>query len=307
MGLLDFITRRAGRRRAEAICRLAIASSRNGAFRRDPAVVQLVGDVDHQDFRDAIALVRSSSCVADVGGPSPELIVVAQSRTGSVRLADVEELRRRFPLAGVVALAGTWCEGETRTGRPWPGIARLYWYEFPEWFRRQLNLRAAGRCPEWSQCDFGFPAAAGKRLSEIGLRIAGKVEHGLIQLRAGSRETADTLSDVLGSAGYATVWQRSGSSVPFVRGAVAGVWDGGQLDEREADELSAFCRRLDRARTPVVVILDFPRRDRVERALECGAAAVLGKPWRIEDLLGTIEQNLRSGTRTDGHVNHRAA
>jgi hypothetical protein len=314
MGLLDYIGKRAGRRQAEAICRLAIASSSNGSVRCNPPIVQLVGDVEHPDFRDAVALVRSSALVTEGAEAARELIVVAQSRPGVVPLAEVERLRRQNPLAGIVALLGTWCEGETRTGRPWPGVPRLYWYEFPAWFRRQLSLRAAGRCPEWSQCDFGFPAAAGKlladfglRIADCGLRMAGSVSRGVIQLSTASRESADALSDVLGLAGYATVWQRGGDSAPFVRGAVAGVWDGGQLDERESDELTAFCRRLERFHTPVVAILDFPRRDRVEVALEYGAAAVLGKPWRVEDLLGTIEQSLRAGARPGGQANNRAA
>ncbi len=70
---------------------------------------------------------------------------------------------------------------------------------------------------------------------------------------------------------------------------------------------AAFCRRLDRYHTPVIAILDFPRRDRVQRALECGAAAVLGKPWRVDDLLATIELNLHSSAQSDGHTNNRAA
>jgi hypothetical protein len=301
MGLLDYFAKRAARLTPEKICRLAIASSQNGSHRRDAAVVQLFGDVEHADFRDAVGLVRSSARVVDVSGGSPELVVVAQSRPGSVRLADVERLQRRNPLAGIVALLGTWCEGETRTGRPWPGIARLYWYEFPAWFRRQLTLRAAGRCPEWSQCDFGL------RGSNFGLRIAGGTPRGVIQLSAASRETADALSDVLACAGFATIWQRPGNSASLVRGAIAGIWDGGQLDQREADELASFCRRLDRYHTPVIAILDFPRRDRVEQAMQYGAAAVLGKPWRVEDLLTTIEQSLRTGARPDGHANNRAA
>jgi hypothetical protein len=307
MGLLEYIANRAGRRRAETICRLAMANPRNGSSRREQAIVQLVGDVEHPEFRDAVALVRSSARVVDAEGASPELIVVAQSRPQTVRLAEVERLRRRYPLAGVVALLGTWCEGETRTGRPWPGILRLYWYEFPAWFGRQLKLRAAGRCPDWSQCDVGFRIADFPPRRMNSLQIAGRVSRGVIQLSAAGRETADALSDALGLAGYATVWQRAGDSAPFVRGAVAGVWDGGQLDEREAEELTAFCRRLERTHTPVLAILDFPRRHRVEVALECGAAAVLGKPWRVDDLLGMIEQNQRAGARPDGHSNNRAA
>jgi hypothetical protein len=201
----------------------------------------------------------------------------------------------------MVALLGTWCEGETRTGRPWPGIPRYYWYEFPAWFRRQTMLRAAGRCPDWAQCEFGLSSAYS------GVEITNGSSRGVIQLSVSRRETADALTDALDAAGYATVWHHRGEFGTHVRGAAAGIWDGGQLDDSEAVDLIAFCRRLDRYHTPVIAILDFPRRDRVERALEYGAAAVLGKPWRIEDLLVTIEQNLRSGTRTDGHTNNRAA
>ena len=38
-----------------------------------------------------------------------------------------------------------------------------------------------------------------------------------------------------------------------------------------------------------MVLLDFPRRDRVDWALEAGAAAVLGKPGLNADLVTTLE------------------
>jgi hypothetical protein len=99
----------------------------------------LVGDVDHADFGDAVRLICEQSRVIPLDDRRicPELIVMAQSRPGTVQSEDVERLRRRAPLAGVVSLAGSWCEGETRTGRPLPSAVRLYWYEFEPWWRQR--------------------------------------------------------------------------------------------------------------------------------------------------------------------------
>jgi hypothetical protein len=249
--------------------------------------VQLVGDVTHPDFRDAIVLLRDEAQLAAGANVSPELIVVAQSRPGSIPSNKVAELQRSSPLAGIVALAGSWCEGETRTGKPWPGIERLYWYEFPAWWRRQMALRAAGLCPDWAR-----PRESRFRISDFGFRIAAKPSRGLIAICAGYRETADIFAEVLRRAGHATVWQPPGRSVMAVRGAVAGIWDGGQLNDRESDDLSAFCRRLASDNAPVIALLDFPRRDRADHALEIGAAAVLGKPWLNVDVIAMLHATI---------------
>jgi AmiR/NasT family two-component response regulator len=61
------------------------------------------------------------------------------------------------------------------------------------------------------------------------------------------------------------------------------------LDEREAEDLLRFCRALARDSAPVVALLDYPRRSSYDHALQCGAATVLGKPWRTEELIAAIE------------------
>jgi len=307
MGLLDYIVKRAEWPDAGAISRLASTTPPHIAPLARQAVVQLIGDVDHVDFRDAIRLLRTSARVAQNVDVQPELILIAQSRPGAIRAKDVERLRQRAPLAGMVALLGSWCEGESRTGRPWPGVSRLYWYEFPAWFQRQLALRAASRCPDWARGDTRWP------LSDRGPACVSSVDpqhrapRGVIELQVSRRDSADALTDVLQSVGYATVWHRAGQYGPYIRGAVAGIWDGGQLDETEANQLAAFCHRLNRFHTPVIASLDFPRRDRVELAKEIGAAAVLGKPLLNDDLLTTIDQIRRTDARSDKKTNNRAA
>lgn len=255
-----------------------------------PSCVQIIGDFDHPDFRDALALLRLTANLAVTTTNPPELILVAQSRSGMFPIREVEALRRAAPLAGMVALAGTWCEGEPRTGRPWPGIRRLYWYEFPAWWHRQLAIRAAGKCPDWAR-----PANSELRIADhpagsaCGLRIDSAAPRGTIVVNSAVRETADSLSDSLCRAGHTTLWQRSSCTHDRFRGAIAGIWDGGQLNEREARQLATFCRQLSTDGAPVVALLDFPRRDRVDRAISLGAAAVLGKPWLNIDLVATLQ------------------
>jgi hypothetical protein len=255
-----------------------------------PPPVRVAGRADYWEFDEAMALLRASAQIVESDNPSPELTIIAQSRPGEMSGRQVELLQRGAPLSGTVALLGSWCEGETRTGCPWPGIRRLYWHEFPAWWRRQLALRAAGRCPDWAR-----PGESGPLESRIGSsHQAGRAAignrcRGLILLGTSHRDTADALSDVVLSAGYCSVWHPPGRQWSLVSGASAGIWEGGQLDDREEAVLRAFCRASAREAAPVVALLDFPRRDRVERARLVGAAAVLGKPWLNEHLVATID------------------
>ncbi len=249
-----------------------------------PPVVLVVGDTDHADFRDVTELLRAEVRLVNTTDVSPELIIFVQSRTGSVDRQSMEAMRRSTPLAGIVVIAGSWCEGEPRTGRPWPGVQRIYWYEFPAWWQRQLALCAAGLCPDWlRQDEWQFRGAAP-------VRKLGDSRHrpGVVLLRTSDRTTADALADVLHRAGYASIRELPGRAKASVRGAIAGIWDGGQLNDCEANDLSRFCRRLANDNAPAVAILDFPRRDRVEHAVQSGAFTVLGKPWVNAELIGVL-------------------
>jgi hypothetical protein len=236
--------------------------------------VWLVGDVDHSDFAEAIELVRET---ASVGPGLPEVIVLAQSRPGSVGLREIMNLRRSAPLAGFVALLGSWCEGETRTGRPAASIERKFWYEFPQWWRRQLEIRGSGRCPEWVNSVDGRSFARTRLLADQRVAIA-----------ADAWDTAAAIADVVADAGGEAVWTARGD-VP-IEDCTVGIWDGGQLNEQEAEGLAAFCGELHRQHASVIALLDFPRRDRQEAARAAGAEIVLGKPYVNADLVEAIRQ-----------------
>src|SRR5262249_51822577 len=157
---------------------------------------------------------------------------------------------------------------------------------FPAWWQRQLQLLAENRCPDWAR-----PANFGFRSGDCGLpgNKGGvlRSHRGLVVLRTPRRDNAEGLADVRHHAGYDTTWQQNSRAHATPRGALAAIWDGGQLSEAEADDLNAFCKQMLHDGAPVVALLDFPRRDCVDRTYECGATMVLGKPWFNMDLLTT--------------------
>jgi hypothetical protein len=255
--------------------------------------VHFAGDVRHPDFQSVAELLEGSAQLSAATSDGLDVVMFAQNRPDSVDRRHVEGFRQTAPLAGLVAVAGTWCEGELRTGRPWPGVKRLYWYEFPAWWRRQLALRAAGRCPDWARpTDLVFHTR--RDHPHDGRTIA---EHplGIVGVRSPNSVTLSVLGDVLQRAGFASVQQRSPTTLLRIRGTVAGIWDGGQLDDVEAADLSRFCQQYASANAPAITLLDFPRRDRVELALQLGASAVFGKPWINADLIATLQSLLAKG------------
>jgi len=279
--------------------------------------VWLIGDVEHPDFIESMSLLRATAQVTSVAnsrqaaallaraGSPPELVVLAASRPGVIHTADVQQLRRAAPLTGVVALLGSWCEGETRSGRPAAGVGRIYWYDFPGWWRRQLAAWADGHCPEWARPEGGQERDS--QSSRFDFVTDAPPQQGLVVLDTTCWETAEALGDVLRPAGFATVWTQFDRHRPQVRGATAGIWEGRQLDGREAERLAAFCRRLAGDGAPVVALADFPRRDRVERARQAGAAVVLGKPWLNDDLVATLQLVVDQRGRTAAADVARAA
>ncbi|MBU4273030.1 MAG: response regulator [Planctomycetes bacterium] len=129
--------------------------------------ILVVGDIHRTEFRESASCLKRSGVVeiaADVETAeaalaqrrtAPEVIVVAQSFPGQFPHGAIDRLRRAAPLARILGLMGSWCEGEMRSGRPWPATARLYWHQWPARCRRQFRCLAGGK-----RCSFALPATA---------------------------------------------------------------------------------------------------------------------------------------------------
>ena len=237
----------------------------------EPSVL-VVGPAAHGEFLDALNGLRDSAvvtCVEKVAdgirvierqGP-PDVVVLAQVRPGEMASDDVSAIQKAASSATPVALLGSWCEGESRTSPPWPEVPRRYWYELNTWWQRHLESQG-WHCP-------------------------GKSAPGLVVVDTPHRETFDTLADALQVTGNGVVWHQRGQFSLRLMNSTVGIWEGGKLIDDELAAMERFFNSLPQL-THRVVLLDFPRRKRVEAARSLGATAVLSKPWREDDLLATI-------------------
>lgn len=260
-----------------------------------------IGDRSRSEFRQAFESLAESTrltCHASVDAATtalaqssadPALAVIAVTYPGQFVAGDIALLRQTVPLTRIVALLGTWCEGETRNGRPWPANARVFWYHWPRWWRRAHARLTPGRPARWEMP----PTATGQDrvLAAIPVTADHRRPGGLIAIAAGDWATYAAMAAAMESAGYATVWSRVHRPSVW-HGTTGGIWDGGQLDNREQARLSAFCRRLEPA--PVVALFDFPRVETVATAEALRVAAVFGKPYAVDELADAFGHAVRS-------------
>lgn len=259
----------------------------------DPISVLFVGGHDRREFAETRHVLASAARLVEAPDPLaagklladqqlvPSLIVIATAWPGEFSQASIDRLRQLAPLAPVVTLLGAWCEGETRSGHPCPGATRLYWHEGRSRSARELARMAAGRASTWT-----LPATA---TEEERLLAAAEVPlprgQGLVAVYARHADMAGWLSAACRAGGYSTV-RLGGTCWPQVEGVTAGIFDATDLGPDEAAALERMVHAL--GRTPVVAILGFPRVEHRDRALACGATAVLSKPLLLEDLLSLL-------------------
>jgi len=268
--------------------------------------VLLVGDWEHREFSVATASIQGAHgwpAVANMDAAEdllghcqqpPELIFLAQPFPGLYRQQEIDRLQQLVPLARLIIVAGSWCEGELRTGTPPGGVIRLYWYELASWWQAAVRRRNAGLCPPWS-LPLDHPQA-GRLPPCKEVLPANNCAH-VVLIDAADYAVYETLSAALREYGILSAWNGRHANGPFPATADreaglgeaglgasigAGIWEGGQLSDRERSRLAKFCRQVD---GPVIVLLDFPRVEHFELARAAGAAAVFAKPYVVEEVL----------------------
>ncbi len=258
--------------------------------------VLIVGPWGEGDFSELLRTVpasiswqRAAHCsdaaalIAE-GESNPELILLADPCPNTHTRSDVEQLRLAAPLARLVVVAGTWCEGELRTGAPLDGVVRLYWYEFPGWWQSSMARIERGKCPLWSLPPDG--PSAGRNIGEI--HAHSQALTGNIAIDAKSLATFESLASAVDDCGARTFWTRRGKNSLIPDQLIAGIWDGGQLEPLEVERLETFCRVVRERGGIVFALLDFPRREHTEIVLAAGCSAVMGKPYVVSELVERI-------------------
>ncbi len=261
----------------------------------DRVTILLVGDTDRSEFRDARAALDAAGDVVEAADPqhaaailadgqlAPEVIVVAKTYPTQFSDAAIDRLRRAAPLARVLVLLGSWCEGEMRSGKPWPATVPIYWHQWPPRASGEFDHMRQGECSVW-----GLPITA---TEEERLLLAASrplpVRQGLVAIHTRRFEVQDWLSVACRSLGLSTVWLRPPHTAR-VEGAAAAIFDGSDCRGDEPAQLEDLAAKL--APTPVIALLDFPRIEDHRRALDAGASAVISKPLLVEDLFWELDR-----------------
>lgn len=213
---------------------------------------------------------------------SSDLIVVFQNRPGSVDSSTIEVVRQRNPLVGLAVVLGSWCEGELRTGDPLPYCERIFWYQFPVWWQQNLTAWKEQRPTTWQQL---IPAIFTTNSHSSNHSKA--EQNGFVLVDSQDADSAATILTVCEAAGVAACWAPAAKPEILSTVPTAGIYVGGQLNNKECEDIAELRRRLPTS-APLVALLDFPRIDRVGIAKRLGATTVLGKPWRSEQLLASL-------------------
>jgi CheY-like chemotaxis protein len=221
----------------------------------------------------------------------PALLLFAERFPGEFAAAEVAALRAGAPLARCLALLGSWCEGETRSGKPLPGLTRLYWHQWSPQAVEEIEKLVAGRPGEWSlpitATDEERHVLGPHSGPYVGSAVRTNSDHDrtLVAVWARERQAGLALAELLTAAGHPAQWLAPGAETDRTTWAATLV-DLARGTEREWQELAAIC--ADENSGPVIALLGFPRPEDAERAQEAGAAALISKPTRAAHLLATL-------------------
>jgi hypothetical protein len=295
----------------------------------------LVGDEQHHEWRSvtewltrhvrlvidetpqaALAAFQTSDVV-----PSFDLIIMAQSRPGQFASEDVESVYQKWPTAKLLGLFGTWCEGEGRTGRPWPGVWRVHAGNcirvlrelfdierpkgvrvYPESGTGRRTLRGGELQTERTVAATPEQAASRRSRSWLLPRSITDAERiyydaaeplihgkGEILISTVTAEAYETLADAVGQSGFSSTWQRAGNNCETLK-ASAAILDMMRGTTEEWQSVQEWASRI--APAPLVVLLGFPRVSDFALAETLSAGVygkgdqivVLPKPFRLNDL-----------------------
>jgi hypothetical protein len=264
---------------------------------RPPLAILLIGDPSHREFAGALEFTNSVAKMSHQASPqsalahlrsaaeAPDLILLAQRWPGEFPPGELDELQRAAPLARIIGLVGAWSEGEGRSGRPWPAMTRVLASNWPAWLGQELERLARGEAPSWS---LPVTTRDDERLLHASQSLPAR-RTGLIVVIAEREAASGAIADACRLRGYATVSLRPGAvAAAGVAGAVAAVWD--TTSEQSGDAALVDRLRKSLGHIPLLALLDFPRDQHVAAARSAGVAAVMAKPYLIDDLYWQLDQ-----------------
>jgi CheY-like chemotaxis protein len=238
----------------------------------DPTAPDLRAAVDWLAARGATFFDTPAAALWQASSP-PHWIYLLCERRGVFAQSEIEALHRAAPLARLVAVCGSWCEGEPRTGRVLSGVTRVYAHQFTS---RAIAAEDASDFAGWRLPRTATPIDVSLQ------RVRWAPLAAKIGVIAETRSDFESLADALSGIGCHAVWEKRDPSLADVAAIVR---DGRSLDERALADL----RRARDFNKPLVALLHWARADEISGAKELGASDVVSKPFLLGDLYAALQ------------------
>lgn len=256
--------------------------------------ILVTGDYWHRDFKqflsgfDAVTLVPMDK-ILNLSSESIDLVVVAQSRRDQYSIGSIEMIQTQFGTTPVVAVLGSWCEGELRSGNPWPGVHRVYWHQWSGRFETFVEQLRKNGITNWHA----------PRTSSVADQIQlprAKVAESRIQyvgISSWTQSNFEFLQDAIGQLGWRSRWvERS-------------TWDAStnQVFDPICIDADSYTPDVDkrlnwlRSEFPTaafVMVLNFPRPQDITELSGRGILQVVSKPFELNDLKTAIIRAFRT-------------
>lgn len=269
---------------------------RNKDLKLEDHRILLTGDYWHHEFQSVISnfdvpmtLVPIEK-IESVSDFKFDLIVIAQSRRDQFFAVDLEKIQVMFPFLPVVGLLGSWCEGETRSGAPIPGVKRVYWHQWEGRYERFVQQLAGTGITSWHAPRTA--SVADQIVSDVPLRhVSGTIEY--VGISAWSRAQYEMLADAITQFGWQPRWIERG------------VWDAETSRTISAIciEADSWCTNLESRirwvrseipQAPIVLLLNYPRAFELDEIHSAGVSEVVSKPFELSDLRLSILRSTES-------------
>ena len=264
--------------------------------------VLLSGDYWHADYRDLIARMTIAATltpldkITTVDTQRFSLIIIAQSRSGQFDQAKIDAVVTKNPSTPVVMLLGSWCEGERRSDTPVEGVKRVFWHQWKGRFQSFCDQLSSQGISIWHS-----PATLSDadRVSEqkIGLN-----QSHVIGVSALNEQTYESLAQGISAIGGKPKWVERISWANLAASISAICIDADSLSPTLEKRISWVKSQI--KHVPLIVLMNFPRRQDVEELQRVGVSRIVSKPFELADLQSAIEAVIDVDRESDSLSKH---
>jgi hypothetical protein len=273
--------------------------------------VLLSGDYWHADFQDLIAQMFVPATLIPLDKlPATEterfsLVLIAQSRSNQFDQTVIDTLVALNPLTPVVMLLGSWCEGERRSDQPVEGVKHVYWHQWEGKFAKFCQQMSQEGVSLWhtpaTQSDADRIIEVASRISSpnadsetASSHAVGSVDGVTVGISALDDDTFETLHQAVVAVGGKSKWVERTSWINLSATVAVICVDANSFDSTLERRIRWLQNQT--SGVPVIVMLNFPRREEIESLKRMSVISVISKPFELSDLKTAIVRAMENST-----------